>query len=260
MSDGTPVRSTRLVGKRAIVTGAASGNGRAIALGLARAGARVALLDRDGAGAAAAAAAIGAAGGAATAHRCDVSSPPEVEAALADALAALGGIDVLVNNAGVAGRGGGFLELTLEEFDRVMAVNLRGAFHVALVVARAMAAGGGGSIINITSNLSFVAAEGSAHYAASKGGLLLLTRGMALDLARHNIRVNALAPGLMLTEMTRTRYEGDPAWWGEREARIALGRIGQPEELVGAAVFLASDESSYVTGSSLVVDGGYTAK
>jgi NAD(P)-dependent dehydrogenase (short-subunit alcohol dehydrogenase family) len=251
----------RLTGKRAIVTGGASGNGRAIAVGLARAGAAVALLDRDLDGAETVVGTIRRDGGRATAHRCDVAEPSDVDAATAAAAEAMGGVDVLVNNAGVAGTDDGdFLSLTLDQFDRVMAVNLRGAFYVGQTVARRMAEQGRGSIINITSNLAFVAVTGAAHYAASKGGLLQLTRAMALDLAPRGIRVNALAPGLMLTSMTRDRYENDRPWWKEREDRIALGRIGQPEELVGAAVFLASDESSYVTGSSLVVDGGYTAK
>jgi NAD(P)-dependent dehydrogenase (short-subunit alcohol dehydrogenase family) len=249
--------SGRLAGKRAIVTGGAAGNGRAIALGLAREGAGVAVLDVNLAGAEAVAREIGRG---ASAHRCDVAVPTEVDRAVGAAERALGGVDVLVNNAGVSGGDGSFLDVTLEAFDRVMAVNLRGAFYVAQAVARRMAALGGGSIVNVTSNLAFVAVTGSSHYAASKGGLLQLTRAMALDLAPHRIRVNALAPGLMLTEMTRQRYQEGGDWWRERDERIALHRIGQPEELVGAAVFLASDEASYVTGSSLVVDGGYLAR
>ncbi|MDP8924435.1 MAG: SDR family oxidoreductase [Chloroflexota bacterium] len=250
----------RLEGKNAIVTGAGSGIGRAIALGFAREGAGVVAADLDRDAADRTAAEIVAAGGRAIAVGVDVAVRASNEALLAAALAEFGRIDILANNAGVSGRAH-FLDMTDEEWDRVLDVNLRGQFLCGQVVARQMAADGGGSIINTSSQLAEGAANpNSSHYLASKGGSRMLTRAMAVDLAPHNIRVNALAPGVTVTGLTRERLATDHAWREWALARIPLGRLGEPDDQVGAAIFLASDESRYMTGATLVVDGGYTAR
>lgn len=248
----------RLGNKNAIVTGAGSGIGRAIAVGFASEGARVACADIKLAAAQETAERIGSAGGAAIPAAVDVSQRAQVEAMLAAALAAFGRIHILVAAAGI-GPIAHFLDITDEIWDRVLAVNLKGLFLCGQVVARHMAAAGGGAIINVTSQAAEVAQPDCAHYYASKGGGKQLTKAMAVDLARHNIRVNALAPGLTNTGMTRLSSEDQWAFRKKILERIPLGRPAEPEEMVGAAIFMASDESGYMTGTSLVVDGGYLA-
>ncbi len=250
----------RLKDKAAIVTGAGSGIGRAIALGLAREGARVVCADVTP-GAALTAEAIVAAGGAAIAVQADVSQRAQIETLLAQALAAYQRVHVLVCAAGI-GPVHHFLDIPDDEWERVLAVNLKGLFICGQVVARHMAQAGGGSIINVTSQVSDIAQPDAAHYYASKGGGRQLTKAMAIDLARFNIRVNALAPGLTNTGMTKaTQASGEEKWTYRQKIldHIPMGRPAEPEEMVGAAVFMASDESTYMTGASLVVDGGYTA-
>ncbi len=251
----------RLNGKQAIVTGAGSGIGRAVALAFAREGAGVVAADVDPQRAAETVQAIEDAGGQALAVTVDVSKKASVDALVQAALAQFGQIDVLFNNAGVTSRAP-FLEMAEAEWDRVLGVNLKGQFLVGQAVARAMVArGAGGSIINTSSQLAEGAANPrSAHYLASKGGSRMLTRGMAVDLAPHGIRVNALAPGVTVTNLTRQRLEDDPEWRRIALERIPMGRLGEPDDQVGACVFLASDESRYMTGATLVVDGGYTAR
>jgi glucose 1-dehydrogenase len=250
----------RLSGKHAIVTGAGSGIGRAVALGFAREGAGVVAADLDPARARETALAIEQADGQSLAVQVDVSSRASVDALLTTALARFGRIDVLFNNAGVTSRAP-FLELTEAEWDRVLGTNLKGQFLVGQAVARHMAERGGGSIINTSSQLAEGAANPrSAHYLASKGGSRMLTRGMAVDLAPHNVRVNALAPGVTVTNLTRQRLEEDAEWRRVALERIPMGRFGEPDDLVGACIFMASDEARYMTGATLVVDGGYTAR
>jgi glucose 1-dehydrogenase len=251
----------RLSGKHAIVTGAGSGIGRAVALGFAREGAGVVAADVDPARARETALAIEEAGGLAVAVQVDVSDKGSVEALLGAALFRFERIDVLFNNAGVSSRAP-FLEMTEAEWDRVLGVNLKGQFLVGQAVARHMVErGGGGSIINTSSQLAEGAANPrSAHYLASKGGSRMLTRGMAVDLAPHNIRVNALAPGVTVTNLTRQRLADDAEWRRIALERVPMGRFGEPDDLVGACIFMASDESRYMTGATLVIDGGYTAR
>jgi NAD(P)-dependent dehydrogenase (short-subunit alcohol dehydrogenase family) len=252
--------TVRLEGKHAIVTGAGSGIGRAVALGFAREGAGVVAADVDPARAQATASAIEATNGQALALQVDVSSRASVEAMLGAALARFGRIDILFNNAGVSSQVG-ILEMPEEEWDRVLDINLKGQFLVGQAVARHMVEQGSGSIINTSSQLAEGAANPrSAHYLASKGGSRMLTRGMAVDLAPRGVRVNALAPGVTITNLTRQRLADDPDWQRWALERIPMGRLGQPDDLVGACLFLASDDSLYVTGATIVVDGGYTAR
>lgn len=250
----------RLAGKSAIVTGAGSGIGRAIALGYAAEGAKVMSADIIADRAAAVAQEITEQGGTAEAIRVDVSKRDQVNTMVEAVVAAFGRVEILAAVAGIA-TVRDFLELPDDEWDEVIAVNLTGQFICGQETARRMARTGGGSIVNITSQVAEVAQPMSAHYQASKGGAKMLTKSMALDLAVHGIRVNALAPGLTDGgDQSWMDTDKGRAWRPHREKlleRIPMHRAAMPEEMVGAAVFLASDEASYVTGTSLVVDGGY---
>ena len=246
----------RVQGKAALVVGAGGGIGGAAAEGLAREGAGVFCADTDAAAAEATAARIRAAGGRAAAAGLDVRDRAAVDATVEAVVREFGRLDIVLESAGIAHRLD-FLEVDAATWDRVVAVNLTGMFHVGQAAARQMVKqGGGGSIINITSQLAEVARPERAAYVASKGGARSLTHAMAVDLAPRGIRVNAIAPGPTLTGLTRASYT-DPAARRTTEALIPLGRLGQPDDLVGAVLFLASDESRWVTGSTVTVDGGY---
>jgi len=249
----------RLQGKVAIVTGAGSGNGRGIALRLAEEGARVVVADVNEPGARETAVLIEAAGGQALVVRADVSRREQVEAMVEAALSRFGQLDILVNNAGVETLIP-FLELPEAEWDRVLAVNLKGPFLCSQAVSREMVkAGRGGKIVNIASINSAIALANQAHYVSSKGGLLMLTRAMAVDLAPYNINVNAVGPGVIETAMTVNSLS-NPARVEMFMSRIPLKRIGQPRDIANAVLFLASDEADYVTGTILYVDGGWLAQ
>ncbi len=248
----------RVDGKVAMVAGAGGGIGGAGAEGLAHEGAAVMCADIDGAAADATAARIRTAGGRAAAVTLDVRNPSAIDAAVTATVREFGRLDVLVDCAGVS-HGGIFLDLDPAEWERVIAVNLTGMFHLGQAAARQMVRqGGGGSIINVTSQLAEVARPERAAYVASKGGGRSLTHGMALDLAVHRVRVNAIAPGPTLTNLTRAGYT-DPERRRSTIAQIPLGRLGDPQDLVGAILFLASDDSVWATGSTVTVDGGYNA-
>jgi 2-hydroxycyclohexanecarboxyl-CoA dehydrogenase len=248
----------RVEGKAALVAGAGGGIGGAGAEALAREGAAVLCADIDGAAADATAARIRAAGERAASLGLDVRDRAAVDAAVAMAVREFGRLDILLDCAGISHRGN-FLDLDPAVWDRIIAVNLTGMFHLGQAAARQMVRqGGGGSIINVTSQLAEVARPERAAYVASKGGGRSLTHAMAVDLAAHGIRVNAIAPGPTLTGLTRASYT-DPEARRATEALIPLGRLGQPDDLVGAVLFLASDESRWVTGSTVTVDGGYLA-
>src|SRR5438874_5076297 len=246
----------RVAGKVAFVAGAGGGIGGAAAEALAREGAAVFCADRDGSAAEECAARIRAAGGQAAASALNVCDRAAVDAMVAAVVHEFGRLDIVLESAGISHRLN-FLDVDTETWDRIIAVNLTGMFHVGQAAARQMVKqGGGGSIINVTSQLAEVARPERAAYVASKGGARSLTPAMAVDLAAHGIRVNAIAPGPTLTGLTRASYT-DPEARRATEAMIPLGRLGQPDDLVGAVLFLASDELRWVTGSTVTVDGGY---
>lgn len=250
----------RLAGKRALVTGAASGIGRASALLFAHEGAAVAVADIDAAGAEATAAAIRAAGGQALALQADVASEPAVAAMVDGAQRGLGGLDVLFNNAGLVLPGDeGPVETPLAVWERTLAVNLTGIFLCCKYALPALLRAGGGAIVNMASMVAHIgSAVPQIAYAATKGAVVALSREMAVEYARQGIRINALAPGPVETPLTRAFFD-TPAKLERRRVHMPLGRFAQVEEVARAALFLASDEASYITGASLLVDGGITA-
>jgi len=247
--------SFRLDGKTALVTGASSGIGLACAVALADAGARVVMAARGAERLAAAVADVCATGGQAEALVLDVADA----GAVAQAVAANGPFDVLVNAAGVA-RHGPALDTTHADFDAVMAVNLRGAYFVAQAVARGLRdAGRPGSIIQISSQMGHVGGPDRAVYCASKHAVEGMTKAMAIEWGPLGIRVNTICPTFILTPLTQATFD-DPARRAWVESKIKLGRVGRIEDIMGAAVYLASDASGLVTGSALMVDGGWTAE
>ncbi|MBW7835020.1 MAG: glucose 1-dehydrogenase [Sphingomonadales bacterium] len=246
-----------LSGKLAIVTGGGSGIGLGIARALAKAGADIALCGRRLSVCETACAEIRQTGVAAEAFRCDVSQQNEVEAMVAAVIERFGRIDILVNNAGIAGAAQPFLDITLEQWRQTIDINLTGMFLCSQAVGRHMVREGHGKIINVASVGSFLPLPCSADYSASKGGVMMLTRAMALELIRHNIQVNAVCPGYITTELKQDTIERV----AEKAARkVPAGRIGRSEEVAGVVVFLASSASDYMVGSSVVIDGGIMLK
>jgi NAD(P)-dependent dehydrogenase (short-subunit alcohol dehydrogenase family) len=246
----------RLEGLAVMLTGAAAGIGRVYARRLAREGARLALLDVDGEGLRAASEDCRAEGATAIALEADVSDPEGVRRAVAETVERLGGVDALVNNAGLFSTipDRPFEQIPVEEFDRVLAVNVRGVFLLCQSVAPHMRARGRGKIVNVGSGIVLSATPGIAHYVASKGAVFALTRVLARELGADGITVNTLAPGRTFTEAVRARQEQTPPEW--RGSRPALGRPEVPEDLEGTLVYLLSGDSDYVTGQMLVVNGG----
>ena len=241
----------RLEGKRAIVTGAAQGIGRAIAARFVAEGAKVMMADIEPA--------ITAAAEAVGAEACvaDVASKNDVDALVARTLQVFGGVDILVNNAGVT-HAADFFDLTEADFDRVMAINLKAAFLLGQAAGRDMAARKSGVIINMSSINAVLAIPNQIPYAASKGGVNQLTKVMALALAPHGIRVNAIGPGTIMTDMAM-KVLSDPEIGKRALSRTPIGRFGAPEEIASVAVFLASDESSYIIGQTIYPEGGRLA-
>jgi glucose 1-dehydrogenase len=244
-------------GKVVVVTGAANGIGAACARLFVASAARVALWDVDEAAAHALAQTLGDAQRTLVV-RCDVARRADVDAALAATLAAFGRIDVLVNNAGIF-RAADFLEVSEEDWDAVLGVNLKGAFLVGQAVARAMAKTGGGAIVNMSSVNGVMAIPTIASYNASKGGVNQLTRAMALALADRGIRVNAVAPGTIATELAKSAVLTSAEAKERIMSRTPLRRLGEPAEVAAVCAFLASDAASYMTGEIVVVDGGRLA-
>jgi len=244
----------RLANKTAIVTGASQGIGLACATRLVQEGARVMLVDIRPEGQAAAAAL----GESARFHQADVSLKPEVEAMLAATLDAFGGVDILVNNAGVT-HAAGFLELEEDDFDRVLRINLKSMFLCSQAVAREMVKRQSGCIINMSSVNAELTIPNQVPYVISKGGVNQLTRVAAIGLAQHGIRVNAIGPGTILTELAKKAVLDSAEARHTILSRTPLGRCGEPEEVASICAFLASDDASYMTGQTLYADGGRMA-
>lgn len=250
--------SFRLDGRRALVTGASRGIGLAGAAALAEAGAHVVLAARSLEDLEQAAAAINEGGGSAEAVELDVSDTQAVEAAVIAAMEAGGPFDILFNNAGI-NRPGPMTDMTEDDFDAVMDVNVKAAFFVAQAVARAMVeAGRGGSIIHTSSQMGHVGGIDRTVYASSKHAIEGLSKAMAVELAPHNIRVNTICPTFIRTPLTESTL-ADPERVKWIRSKIKLARLGEVEDIMGAVVYLASDASSLVTGSALLIDGGWTA-
>ncbi len=252
----------RLAGKTALVTGASRGIGRATALACAREGATVALLGIEDAQGEAATAACRAQGTEARWLHADLGNETEIEAALRSIADAWGGIDVLVNNAGIYLKGT-VLTTSLEDWERLMRVNLTGAFLCTKHALPSMLERGGGNIVNVASEAGVVGIAGQIAYNVSKAALISLTQSVALDFAAQHLRVNCVCPGTTLTPLVEEAVarEPDPAAALERLGGMRpLGRLGRPEEIAEAIVFLASDAAAYATGAVLCVDGGYTAQ
>ncbi|HEX9637683.1 MAG TPA: SDR family NAD(P)-dependent oxidoreductase [Acidobacteriota bacterium] len=245
-----------LTGRSALVVGAGSGIGRAAAEGLAAAGARLICADLRIDAAEQTAARIAGCGGAARALEVDITAAESVRR-LVEQAGAGGGIDVLVSTPGVNVRKP-LLEYSDSEFDRVVGLNLKGTFHLLRAVGAHMAARGRGSIIVLSSIRSLVVEPGQSIYAATKAGLVQMARALAAELGRRGVRVNAIAPGVVETPLTEP-IKQRPEWYRAYAEKSALGRWARAEELAGPVVFLASDASSYVTGTVLFVDGGWTA-
>ena len=249
----------RLAGKVALISGGARGMGASEARLFAREGAQVVIGDVLDAEGRAVEAEIKAKGGEAVFARLDVTSESDWQRTVGLAQSRFGRLNVLVNNAGIGG-GARIENTTLEEWDRMMAVNATGVFLGTKSVIAAMRSAGGGSIINISSQLGLVGTDNSSpQYQASKGAVRLLTKATAIQYAREGIRANSVHPGPIVTPMTERR-RADPAQRQLMISRIPLGRYGEPDEVAYGVLYLASDESAYVTGSELVIDGGWTAQ
>ncbi len=242
--------------KVVIVTGAGTGIGAATARRFAHEGARVMCADLNAEAAGAVCAAIVAAGGTAAPCRVDIRDAAGVDAMIAFTLREFGPPNIAINNAG-AGAQKHFLDTSLETLRAMLDVNVVGTFLCAQAAAREMVKIGGGAIVNFSSHSGLLGSSGRAAYAASKGGIIAMTRVMAVDLAVHNIRVNAIAPGPIDVSRSRKQHTGErrEAW----QRAVPLARYGRPEEVAGAALFLASDDATYMTGQTISVDGGFTA-
>ena len=252
--------SGTLDGKVALVTGAGGGIGRATALAFAREGARLVASDVEGAGGEETARLVAEAGGTAIHVACDVTRPEEVEALVQGAVDAFGRLDCAHNNAGVEGAYGRTADCDEESFDRTCAVNLKGVYLcLRAQIAHMLGREGGGAIVNTASVAGVEGAKNLPAYVASKHGVMGLTRTAALEYATRGIRVNAVCPGPIRTRMLEALMEENPRMEPAMIAAVPMRRLGKPEEIAEAVVWLCSDRASYVTGQGIVVDGGFTA-
>ena len=247
-----------LTGKVAVVTGGNGGIGLGIAMGLAVAGANIVIAARSVEKTAQALEDIRALGVEAHGITVDVTQEPAIQRMITNTIDHMGRLDILVNNSGIAARAQP-QELTASQWDSVVDVNLRAAFLASKEAYPQMVKAGGGKVINVGSMYSIFGSDWGAPYAASKGGLVQLTKSLAVAWAKDNIQVNAVLPGWIVTDLTRGIQDADPNRYDNISRRIPTGRWGEPSELAGAAVFLASTASGYVTGATLAVDGGYSS-
>jgi len=245
----------KLDGRVAVVTGASRGLGQGMAVGLAGAGAKVALVARTLSSLEETAARIGNGGGEAKIIQADLFKVEEADRVIAETMACFGKVDILVNAAGTQVRKPAF-EMTEKDWDYLMGVNLKAPYFISLAAAREMAKAKRGKIINITSLTSFIGVSNISIYGASKGGLASLTRQWAVEWAKYNINVNAIGPGYFMTELTAALF-ADPEKAKWVLSKIPLGRTGLPEDLMGTVIFLASAASDYITGQIINVDGGW---
>lgn len=253
---------TRLAGRRALITGGGTGIGRATAVLFGREGAKVMVSGRRRPELEETVGEVQRGGGTAGYVQGDVSTQRDAEQMVEQTAATLGGLDILVNNAGIIVRNASVTAVSIEDWERVLNIDLTGVFLVSKFALQHMVkAGHGGTIVNVSSVSGIMADANSAPYNAAKGGLNLLTKNMALDYAPRGIRVNAVCPGRIATPMPKSRLKPGEDWehvlrqWGQN---IPLGRVGQPEDVAQAILFLASDEAAWITGATLVVDGGST--
>jgi NAD(P)-dependent dehydrogenase (short-subunit alcohol dehydrogenase family) len=244
-------------GRVALVTGGGTGIGAAACLRLARDGRAVGVLGPNSENISSVAKAITDAGGKAVALKADVSDRGQVEGAISELRRALGPIGILVNNAGIE-EFTAFAEIGDEAWDRIMAVNLKGAYHTTQAVLPDMTAAGWGRIVNLTALGAQIGATHMVHYTASKGGLVAMTRSLAVELGARGVTVNAVSPGFILTPMSQRAIDGDlfPVPWQEIVATYPIPRIGAPEDVAAAIAFFASEEAGYITGQTLGVNGG----
>ncbi|MCH2502752.1 MAG: glucose 1-dehydrogenase [Dehalococcoidia bacterium] len=247
-----------LTGKVAVVTGGNGGIGLGIAMGLAGAGANIVIAARSVEKTAQALEDIRTLGVEAHGITVDVTQEPAIQRMVTSTIDHMGRLDILVNNSGIAVRAQP-QELTSAQWDSVVDVNLRGAFLASKEAYAQMVKAGGGKVINVGSMYSIFGSDWGSPYAASKGGLVQLTKSLAVAWAKDNIQVNAVLPGWIVTDLTRGIQDADPNRYDNISRRIPTGRWGEPSELAGAAVFLASTASDYVTGATLAVDGGYSS-
>jgi NAD(P)-dependent dehydrogenase (short-subunit alcohol dehydrogenase family) len=244
-----------LTGKVAIITGGYGGIGRGIAEGLAEAGCHIVICARNYERCVEACKKIKKLGVKALPIRCDVTKKDEVDNLVRKTVKEMGGINVLINNAGVEGKEKPCVDMSEEEWDEIVNTNLKGAFLCSKAAVKEMIKQGGGKIINVASITAFVVMENVSAYCASKGGLVQLTKAMALEFVKYNIQVNAICPGYFSTPMSRRLYK--PEMWRKIARRnVPMGRIGKPQELKGTAVYLASSATDFMTGSCIVIDGG----
>lgn len=245
----------RLKGKKAIVTGGGGGIGRASAILFAKEGALVAISDIDAEKGKETASLINEQGGKAIFVQTDVSVSHQVKELVEETVSTFGGLDILFNNAGISNSNVKGLDLTEEEWDRVIDINLKGVFLGIKYAIPVLRKSGSGAIINTSSMLGLKGQKYMAAYNASKAGVILLTKNAALEYGKDNIRVNAIAPGVIDTNIIDS-WKNDPRKWPIISKANALGRIGNPEEVANAVLFLASDDASFITGATLSVDGG----